>query len=91
MVVGYVIRREQAVDVIVITARRQFNTSVGGVADLLLDVVVESVFVATFDGLLNGWIIPKRFHGWKTIAGKDVVWPDVLGRSYDILVFLAPT
>lgn len=50
---------------------------------------MESVFVATFDGLLNGWIIPKCFHGWKTISGKDVVRPDVLGRSYDILMFLA--
>lgn len=73
---------------IVIAALRKFAATLVGITYSLLDIVVESVFVATFDGLLYCWVVPKAFHGWQAITGEDIVRPYILSRRYDILEFL---
>lgn len=58
----------------------------GRASDPLLYIVVQCIFIASFDGLLNGWIVPQVLHCFETIARESVFRPDVLSSCYDLFV-----
>lgn len=62
LIIRQVVFRKQAVDVVVVTAlgvsRQILESYLFRPTNVLLDVIVECVFITALDGRLYGWVIP---------------------------------
>ena len=78
MIVGEVITGEQTIDVGIIAVTGEMTLLLDiDMLNILLNVIMQSVFVAPLYALLYGPVLPEAFHGSEALYGKALVRPNI--------------